>query len=73
MLTRILLKAKHDWPVFVGLLLALIFSLINISSSNHVIWNIEPYPDALFYTTTGESFASGHGLNLQFQGTELRP
>jgi hypothetical protein len=67
-----LTKLSPLWQVRV---LAVLFSLALVTvlftplwSSSHVLKNLEPYPDGLFYTNLGWNLAHGKGYRLEFQG-----
>lgn len=48
----------------------LIFAIPIFFSDNHFLYNLEPYPDGLFYTLSAKNLFENQRLSLVYQGTE---
>ena len=52
--------------IFLGLTLPAIFQ------KTHFLQNLEPYPDGILYALSARNFVQGEGMQLSYQGSELR-
>lgn len=49
----------------------LVFTLPALSSSNHLLYNLEPYPDGILYALGGKNWIAGNGVRLLYNQTSL--
>lgn len=47
------------------------FTVSALFDANHVLYNLEPYPDGLFYTLAGKDIISGKGFTVTYQDVSL--
>lgn len=65
------IQAVAHWPIFIAIIGFLILSVTSLKSGHHTLFNLEPYPDGLWYIGEAISFAKGRGLALTHQEISL--
>lgn len=65
-LKSLLLTLRSAWPLWIALVAYLAITLPAYFQSQHVLYNLEPYPDGLLYALSGRNWALDRGLQLTF-------
>lgn len=58
---------KHIFLLFVSLLF-LLLTIPSLFSDKHILYNLEPYPDGLFYTLSAKNLIDSGKLSLEYHG-----
>jgi hypothetical protein len=61
------------FPLVFGIGVYCALTFVNPFSTKHILFNLEPYPDALFYVNSAMQFASTGSLDVSYHGYTMNP
>jgi len=67
-------KGTWNWLILAGgIVFYLLITFTNPLSTHHVLYNLEPYPDGLFYVSSALSLAKNAKFEVSYLGNAVQP